>query len=44
MRFVNRILVGKSEAKKPLGGSRRGGNGKIIKMSDETECEGVDWI
>ena len=41
-RVVYRVLVGKSEGQRPLGGRRWKDNTKIDLQ--EVECEGMDWI
>ena len=43
-RVVYRVLVGKPEARRPLGRLRRRWEGNIKIDLKEVECEGMDWI
>ena len=43
-RDVYRVLVGKTEGKRPLGRPRRRWEGNIKMDLQEVECRGVDWI
>ena len=43
-RGVYRVLVGKSEGKRPLGRPRRRWEDNIKMYLQEVECEGMDWI
>jgi hypothetical protein len=43
-RGVYRVLVGKSEGKRPLGRHRRRCEDNIKKDLQEVGCRGVDWI
>jgi len=43
-RDVYRILVGKREGKRPLGGSMHRWEDNIEMDLQEVGCEGVDWI
>ena len=43
-RGVNRVLMGKPEAKRPLGRPRRRWEDNIKMDLQEVGCEGVDWI
>ena len=43
-RDVYRVLVGKTEGKRPLGRPRRRWEGNIKMDLQEVECGGMDWI
>jgi hypothetical protein len=43
-RSVYRVLIGKSEGKRPLGRPRRRWQDNIKMDFQEVECEGMDWI
>ena len=43
-RGVYRVLVGKSEGKRPLGSPRRRWEDNIKMDLQEMGCEGMDWI
>ena len=43
-RGVYRVLVGKSEEKRPIGRPRRRWEDNIKKDIQEVGCEGMDWI
>ena len=43
-RGVYRVLVGRPEAKRPLGRPRRRWEVNIKMDLQEVECEGMDWI
>ena len=43
-RGVYRVLVGKSEGKRPLGRPRRRWVDNIKMNLQEVRCEGMDWI
>ena len=43
-RDAYRVLVGKSEGKRPLGKSRRRWENNIMIDHQEVGCGGVDWI
>ena len=43
-RGIHRVLVGKSEGKRPLGRPRRRWENNIKMDLQEVGCEGMDWI
>jgi len=43
-RGVYRVLVGKHEGKRPLGGHRRRWEDNIKMDLQQVKCEGMDWI
>jgi hypothetical protein len=43
-RGVYRVLVGKSEGKRPLGRARHRGENNIKMGLQEVGCGGMDWI
>ena len=43
-RRVHRVLVGKPDAKRPLGRPRHRWEGNIKMDLQEVRCGGVDWI
>ena len=43
-RGIYRVLVGKTEGKRPLERPRRGWEDNIKMELQEVECEGIDWI